>query len=151
MAAQQTQKLTYAGDVEPVDTWRALQENPNTVLIDVRTPQEWAYVGIVDTTELGRACLFVPWLFYPRMTPNPDFVAQVHHAASLSEATPRDTPLYFICRSGVRSAYAAHRFCELGFENCYNVAGGFEGDPNDDKHRGTINGWKVAGLPWIQG
>ena len=37
-----------------------------------------------------------------------------------------------------------------GFQECYNVAGGFEGDPNDQGHRGTVNGWKVDGLPWRQ-
>jgi len=150
MASQQ-QKLNYAGDIAPADAWHALKENPNALLIDVRTPEEWAYVGIVDTEELGRACLFVPWLFFPRMTPNPDFVVQVQHAAKLTDDTPLDTPIYFICRSGIRSAYAAHRFTELGYKNCYNVAEGFEGDPDANKHRGSWNGWKVAGLPWVQG
>lgn len=145
------QNLSYAGDISPADTWRALKENSTALLIDVRTPEEWAYVGVVDTTELGRECLFVPWLFYPRMTPNPDFVTQVQHAAKLTDDTPLDTPIYFICRSGIRSAYAAHRFADLGYDNCYNVTGGFEGDPDASRHRGTVNGWKVAGMPWKQG
>lgn len=147
MTSPSTQQKLYAGDVSPADTWRALQDNATALLIDVRTPEEWAYVGIVDMTELGRECIFVPWLFYPRMNPNPDFVVQVQRAAKPNE----DTPMYFICRSGQRSAYAAHAFTQLGFTACYNVAAGFEGDPNDDKHRGTVNGWKVEGLPWIQG
>ena len=40
---------------------------------------------------------------------------------------------------------------DAGFANCYNVLEGFEGDKDADGHRGTIGGWKVAGLPWIQG
>lgn len=151
MPSQKNQDFSYAGDISPVDTWRALTENANALLIDVRTPEEWAYVGIVDTAELGRPCLFVPWLFFPRMDPNPEFVTQVQHAAKLTDATPLNTPIYFICRSGVRSAYAAQRLAALGYTHCYNVAGGFEGDHDDKKHRGAKNGWKVANLPWTQG
>jgi rhodanese-related sulfurtransferase len=143
--------LIYAGDVSPTDVWCALNENANALLIDVRTPEEWAYVGVVDTQELNRECLFVPWLFFPLMTLNPDFTAQVRHVAHLTDETSPNTPIYFICRSGVRSAFAAHRFNELGYDNCYNVAGGFEGDHDAFHHRGTVNGWKVAGLPWKQG
>ena len=38
-----------------------------------------------------------------------------------------------------------------GFPHCFNVLEGFEGDKAADGPRGTIGGWKVAGLPWIQG
>ena len=37
-----------------------------------------------------------------------------------------------------------------GFSRCYNVAGGFEGNPDAARHRGTVDGWKAAGLPWTQ-
>lgn len=146
MSSPSSLKKLYAGDVAPLEAWRELRENPDARLIDVRTPEEWAYVGIVDTRELNRECIFVPWLFYPRMTPNPDFVEQVQRAA-----TPqKDTPMYFLCRSGYRSAYAAQTFAQLGYTRCYNIAEGFEGDLDAHKHRATTNGWKVAGLPWIQ-
>jgi len=140
--------LTYAGNLSPEDTWQRLQDDPTAILIDVRTPEEWAYVGIVDMTQIKRNAVFVPWLFYPRMDINRNFVPQVLEAAKPQN---EDTPLLLICRSGVRSAYAAHALTQMGYTQCYNVASGFEGDPNDDKHRGTINGWKVAGLPWVQG
>ena len=48
------------------------------------------------------------------------------------------------------SRYAAEAMTAAGFQECYNVAGGFEGDPDDQGHRGTVNGWKVDGLPWRQ-
>ena len=31
-----------------------------------------------------------------------------------------------------------------------NIAEGFEGDRNDAKHRGSVGGWKLRGLPWVQ-
>jgi len=141
-------QLTYAGDITPTETWERLQDDPSALLIDVRTAEEWTYVGIPDITALGRECLFVPWQYYPRMNLNRNFVHQVLETAKPQNS---DTPLLFICRSGVRSAYAAHALTEVGYTNCYNVAFGFEGDPDANKHRGTINGWKVAGLPWMQG
>jgi rhodanese-related sulfurtransferase len=38
----------------------------------------------------------------------------------------------------------------LGFARAYNIAGGFEGDPDGMRHRGLVNGWKAEGLPWRQ-
>lgn len=141
-------QLTYAGDLSPENTWKRLQDDAGTILIDVRTPEEWTYVGVPDISQLGRECLFVPWSLYPKNNLNPNFVRQI---LELAKPARDDTPLVFICRSGVRSAYAAHALTEMGYTQCYNVASGFEGDPNEDKHRGTKNGWKVAGLPWVQG
>ena len=37
-----------------------------------------------------------------------------------------------------------------GYARCYNVAGGFEGPRDAEGHRGTVEGWKAAGLPWVQ-
>ena len=40
---------------------------------------------------------------------------------------------------------------QQGFTACYNIASGFEGDSDPTRHRGTVSGWKVDGLPWVQG
>jgi len=40
---------------------------------------------------------------------------------------------------------------EAGYRACHNVAGGFEGPLDDERHRGAVGGWKAAGLPWRQG
>jgi rhodanese-related sulfurtransferase len=62
-----------------------------------------------------------------------------------------EVPLLFLCRSGIRSKAAAIAMTALGYKHCYNIAEGFEGDKDDAGHRGTIGGWKVHGLPWVQG
>ena len=67
-------------------------------------------------------------------------------AAGLTE----DQPLLFLCRSGVRSAHAAMAATAAGFGQAFNVAEGFEGEVDGAGHRGTVDGWKVAGLPWRQ-
>ena len=59
--------------------------------------------------------------------------------------------LMFICRSGGRSRMAAIEMTNQGFKSCYNVSGGFEGNQDDQSHRGMIDGWKFSKLPWKQG
>ena len=57
----------------------------------------------------------------------------------------------FLCRSGVRSIGAAAAATEAGYNSCYNVLEGFEGDKDANGQRNHIGGWRKAGLPWIQG
>ncbi len=137
---------TYAGDLTATESWRKLERDGDVSLLDVRTPAEWAYVGLPDTAGLGRQPVLVPWQVFPSMRVNPDFVRQVSETA-----IDPDRELLIICRSGVRSKSAAIALTAAGFACCYNIAHGFEGDKDGAGHRGTVNGWKVDGLPWIQG
>jgi rhodanese-related sulfurtransferase len=136
----------YAGDISPKQAWQMLSENPQAVLVDVRTDAEFAYVGNPDLSGLGKQVVRIPWKVFPAMAPNPDFVAKVG-----AVGVPKDAPLMFLCRSGVRSRDAAIAMTAAGFKACYNVAGGFEGDKDAAGHRGAVGGWKVDGLPWMQG
>lgn len=136
----------YAGDLSPGDAWKLLTDDRAATLIDVRTPAEWNYVGVPDLSSVGKQPLFVPWLFFPSMELNRNFVEDLENAG-----LDREAPLLFICRSGVRSRSAAIAMTARGFNSCYNVASGFEGDADKTRHRGTVSGWKVEGLPWIQG
>lgn len=135
----------YAGDITPEQAWRILEEAPDAVLIDVRTQPEWAFVGVPDLSGLGRKVALVPWQVFPTMQLNPEFAKQVK-ASGASEGAP----VLFLCRSGVRSRSAAQAMAAQGFTRAMNVAGGFEGAHDGKRHRGTREGWKVAGLPWVQ-
>lgn len=135
----------YAGDVTPEQAWRALKENDEAVLVDVRTQPEWAFVGVPDLREAGKQPLLVQWQVYPSMQKNAQFADELR-GAGIKEGQP----VYFLCRSGGRSKAAAIAMTAEGFEACYNVAGGFEGDLDSKKHRGTQGGWKAEGLPWLQ-
>ena len=137
---------TYAGDLSARKAWDLLSENPKAQLVDVRTDAEFAYVGSPDLSSLGKEVLAVQWKIFPDMDINPEFVDQVS-----SSGVDKDAPLLFLCRSGVRSLGAAEAMTAAGFRECYNVAGGFEGDRDAEGHRGTVTGWKVDGLPWRQG
>jgi len=141
MAAQ-----PYAGDVLPADAYKALQDDADAVLVDVRTEPEWQFVGLPDLSSIGKQAMLAQWQTFPGGVPNPNFAADCE-AAGLRKGQP----VYFLCRSGVRSMHAATAMTELGFGPCYNVAQGFEGDKDGEGHRGNTGGWKVAGLPWQQG
>jgi len=136
----------YAGDIAPKQAWEILVSDPKAVLVDVRTPAEWNYVGVPDLGSVGKQAVFLPWLFFPSMEVNAKFVEQL-----ASSGIDRDAPLLFLCRSGVRSKAAALAMTQQGFTACYNIANGFEGDSDPTRHRGTVSGWKVEGLPWVQG
>jgi rhodanese-related sulfurtransferase len=140
----------YAGDITPKEAWKLLSEEPDAVLVDVRTAAEWQFVGVPVLNSLSKQPVLVEWIRFPGGAPNPEFVAQVKEAVSES-AGNADPAIVFLCRSGQRSQGAAAALTQEGFSRCYNILEGFEGDKNADGQRGHSGGWKVAGLPWAQG
>jgi rhodanese-related sulfurtransferase len=132
-------------DVEAGKVWQALEADPAAQLCDVRTDAEWAFVGLPDLQAIEREPVLIPWQVYPSMQRNPAFLDTLRQAG-----LGPDTPIYFICRSGARSLAAAQAAAAAGFTRVYNVAEGFEGPPDAEGHRGTVSGWKAAGLPWRQ-
>ena len=135
----------YAGDVTPDEAWQLLADDHDAVLVDVRTDAEWNFVGLPDLGALGKKTVLISWQRLPDMSQNQKFAAELT-AAGVAPASS----VLFICRSGARSAAAAEYCTAEGFANCYNVIEGFEGPSDGDKHRGTISGWKMRALPWVQ-
>lgn len=134
----------HAGDVSPTEAWQALAEVPEAVLVDVRTRAEWTYVGLPDLTPIGKRPLLLEWQSASGAV-DPTFVDHLRTAGVADDA-----PVYFICRSGARSAAAASAATAAGFTRAHNVAHGFEGPPDAERHRGRVAGWKADDLPWTQ-
>jgi rhodanese-related sulfurtransferase len=139
----------YFGDATPEQAWAVLTKESGAALVDVRTTAEWTFVGGPDLSGIGAAFLREEWQSYPSMQVNPEFVEKLDQALRDRGSGP-DRPVFFLCRSGARSAAAAAVMTAAGYARCYNVAGGFEGNRDALGHRGTTEGWKVAGLPWMQ-
>jgi len=129
--------LPYAGALLPSEAHQLMREGAR--LVDVRTKPELQYVGSIP------GALAVEWQTYPGSKPNPEFMGE------LAALTRKDEPVMFICRSGVRSHSAAEAAMRAGWQETYNVLEGFEGDKDAEGHRGTLGGWRKAGLPWKQG
>ena len=137
--------MAYKGDVSTREAWKILDEDAKAVLVDVRTRAEWSYVGVPNISALGKKLVLVEWQSFPDSRQNAEFASQL-----AGQGFGADNALLFLCRSGARSAAAAHLMTAQGFDNCYNVAGGFEGDLDAAGHRGARGGWKADGLPWTQ-
>ena len=130
-------KLPYAGALLPREA-HALME-AGAKLVDVRTKAELEWVGRVP------GALTAEWNTWPGGKPNPDFSAQ------LEGQVGKEVPVMFLCRSGGRSHNAAATAAKAGYVEVYNILEGFEGDKDSQGHRNTSGGWRVAGLPWVQG
>ncbi|MBI3214589.1 MAG: rhodanese-like domain-containing protein [Mycobacterium sp.] len=136
--------MSYAGDITPEQAWKLLNEDPNAVLVDVRTAAEWKFVGVPDLSGLGRDVVYVEWN-HTDGTHNDRFVDELVAAG----VTPGERPVIFLCRSGNRSIGSAEAATAAGIAPSYNVLDGFEGNLDDNGHRGST-GWRALGLPWIQ-
>jgi len=127
----------YAGDVTPqlAAQW---VDSGEAVLVDVRTDAEREWVGYVP------GAVALAWKQWPGMAMNAAFDDGIRAAAQ-----GKKKKLVLLCRSGVRSVAAARRAAELGLE-AYNILEGFEGNPDENGHRGRTGGWRLRGLPWKQ-
>jgi rhodanese-related sulfurtransferase len=141
---ENSEVVSYAGDITPEQAWKMLNDRPDAVLVDCRTEAEWRFVGVPDVSALGREVVYVEWNRLDG-THNDAFVEDLIAAG----VTPGERPVVFLCRSGNRSIGAAESATAAGISPSYNVLDGFEGNLDGDKHRGGT-GWKAVGLPWVQ-
>jgi sulfur-carrier protein adenylyltransferase/sulfurtransferase len=101
--------------IKPVDIDQARKMlEQGAVIVDVRESDEWRQGHIPQAIAIPRGFLEL----------------------RIEEKVPdRKTPVIMQCASGTRSLYASRAMKELGYENVYNLTGGF-------------NAWKDRGLPW---
>lgn len=98
-----------------IDEARRMIEQLGTVVIDVRESDEWRQGHLPNAIGIPRGFLEL----------------------RIEEKIPdRKTPIIMQCASGTRSLLAARTLREMGYENVYNLIGGF-------------NAWKDRGLPWL--
>jgi rhodanese-related sulfurtransferase len=128
--------FAYRGALTPTEAFTILQENPQALLVDVRTQAELELVGRVPNA------VNIEWAFYPGMVKNERFAEQ------LAATVDKNLTVIFMCRTGGRSHNAAVVAQQLGYSHAYNMLEGFEGEANTLKQRTTLNGWKHANLPW---
>lgn len=125
--------------VKPNEAYEILQRDAAALLVDCRTEIEFFYVGHPT------GAVNIEWHMSPDFEVNPNFAGEV-----LREAGNKERPVLLICRSGKRTLEAGAALEAEGFSDVTNVLEGFEGDLDEDFHRGTLGGWRRAGLPWEQ-
>lgn len=129
--------LPYAGIVTPQEAW-TLATAGAAIIVDVRTAEEYKYVGHVPGSPL------VQWQTGAALAKNPRF------AKELGAKVDKGAVILLLCRSGKRSAAAAEAATRAGFTRVFNIRQGFEGDITEDGQRGSSGGWRFHGLPWVQ-
>ena len=106
-----------------------ITNNPKTVLLDVRTEDEWNTVGKPDTKDLGIKSFFIT------ISQDPSFLDNV------KQRIDKKDQVLVMCAAGGRSIVAANLLSNEGY-NTLNVSDGFSGNGQDP-------GWKNLGLPSI--
>lgn len=143
-------------NITPADAYSMLASG-QAVMLDVRTPEEWAWVGHPGANKLGEGSQIAPYVFniaYEiekpgrgyELIPNNLFMVDV---AKLNLAS--NQAIMTICRSGGRSVSAALALEANGYTNVYNVVGGFEGGTDTKGYRTKAAGWKNLGFPYTFG
>ncbi|BAP56099.1 rhodanese-like protein [Thioploca ingrica] len=136
--------------ITPQDAWQMLQDNPKSVLVDIRSEMEYLFIGH------PKGSVHVPWIDEPDWKVNPRFAAEVRKVMLGGVVyDPQDSdvdavPVLLICRSGRRSLEAGKNLVKEGFTKVYNILEGFEGALDANHHRSMLGGWRFHGLPWEQ-
>ena len=104
-----------------------IENNPKTVLLDVRTEDELKNVGKPDSKSLGIETFFIT------ISQDPSFIENVKKKIN------KENLVLAMCAAGGRSAIAANLLSNEGY-TALNVSDGFSGNGQDP-------GWKNFGLP----
>ena len=136
--------MSYKRNLLPKMAIERLQNNPQALFVDVRSKAEYKYVGFPENSIL------IPWIDDPDWEPNPEVFSDAVMQELDGRENLSDTEIILICRSGFRSNEALKCLENKGFTQVSHVASGFEGDLDENDHRGNLNGWRHDGMPWSQ-
>ena len=104
-----------------------IENNPKTVLLDVRTDNEWKTVGKPDSTNLGIKTFFIT------ISQDSGFIE------TIKKKIDKENQVLVMCAAGGRSIIAATLLHSEGYI-AHNISDGFSGN-------GVDPGWKNLGLP----
>ena len=136
--------MSYKRNLLPKIAVERLQNNPQALFVDVRSKAEFKYVGYPENSIL------IPWIDNPDWEPNPEVFSDLVMQELDGRENLLNTEIILICRSGFRSNEALKCLENKGFTQVSHVASGFEGDLDENDHRGNLNGWRHDGMPWSQ-
>ena len=136
--------MSYKRNLLPKMAVERLQNNPQALFVDVRSKAEFKYVGYPENSIL------IPWIDDPNWEPNPEVFSDLVMQELDGRENLLNTEIILICRSGFRSNEALKCLENKGFTQVSHVASGFEGDLDENDHRGNLNGWRHDGMPWSQ-
>ena len=110
-----------------------VKDNPKSVLLDVRTEEEWNSDGKPDGEKILLKTHFLTIQFADK-TFNQNFIEDFKKLN-----IEKDHEILAMCMGGIRSQAAAELLTKEGY-NCVNISDGFLGNSENI-------GWKNSGLP----
>ena len=111
-----------------------LMAEPNSILLDVRTKEEWETIGKPDGEKIGLKTYLLSLQFGYERIFNENFLQEFKNLS-----INQDKNILIICRSGARSQFAADLLNKENYA-CIYISVGFEGNQENV-------GWKRCGLP----
>ena len=115
--------------IKSIEIKEFVENNPETVLLDVRTDDEWNTFGKPDTKNIGIKSFFIT------ISQDPSFVEKVKKKIN------KKNRVLVICAMGGRSIIAANLLANEGYD-ALNISDGYNGNGQDP-------GWKNLGLPSV--
>ena len=115
------------------DVENYIKDNPKTILLDVRTEEEWSIDGKPDGEKMGLKTHFLTIQFADKSF-NENFIEDFKKLN-----IQKDVEILTMCMGGVRSQAAAELLTKENYK-CVNISDGFLGNPENV-------GWKNSGLP----
>jgi rhodanese-related sulfurtransferase len=109
-----------------------IKNNPKSVLLDVRTEEEWNADGRPDGEKMGLKTYFLTIQFADKSF-NQNFIEDFKKLN-----IQKDNEILTMCMGGVRSQAAAELLTKENYK-CVNISDGFLGNPEN-------MGWKNSGL-----
>ena len=110
-----------------------VKKNPKSVLLDVRTEEEWNTDGKPEGEKIALKTHFITIQFADK-TFNQNFIEDFKKLN-----IDKDHEILTMCMGGVRSQSTAELLTKEGY-NCVNISDGFLGNSEN-------LGWKKSGLP----
>ena len=111
-----------------------IKDNPKSVLLDVRTEEEWNPDGKPDGEKEALKTHFLTIQFFDK-TFNQNFIEDFKKLN-----IKKDHEILSICMGGLRSQVATELLTKEGY-SCINISDGFLGNSENV-------GWKKSGLPY---
>jgi len=113
--------------IKSSDIKKFIKKNPATVLLDVRTVDEWKTIGRPLSNSLGIKTFFIT------IGQDSNFLENVKKKIN------KENQILIMCAAGGRSIIAANLLHNEGYI-AHNISDGFSGNGQDP-------GWKNSGLP----
>ncbi|HCQ64076.1 MAG TPA: sulfurtransferase [Rhodobacteraceae bacterium] len=127
-----TEAAARITEIMPWDVPAFIATHPDALLLDIRERDEFARARVPGALNVPRGIL--------------ESAAEWDYAETEPAlVTARDKPVLIICRSGQRSAFAAERLIEMGFDDPRSVKLGIKGWNDADQPLERADGTALDG------